>query len=274
MCIIRFGAMIKLGVNTVLFKNYSLDETAAALKKIGYDGFEISAIKGMCEHLDLENWRSQKSEILEICEKYGLELLSSEVASTDPERLKLAFEAAAGIGIPVINIGPGGKSGDRKSTKAALLNLKNLADMAESYGVTLCCKAHVGAAVYNTPTTLRMVKLNEGNEFFGVDMDPSHIHRAGEAPEKALKKVASYMKHIHIRDCTGPGPSPGEPLLQTCGTGEINLPEYFKVLVKSGYSGPVCLEVIGPALDMADACIIAAESYGYMNACLKHLGAR
>ena len=27
--------------------------------------------------------------------------------------------------------------------------------MAEKYGVTLCVKAHVGASIYNTPTTLR-----------------------------------------------------------------------------------------------------------------------
>jgi hypothetical protein len=34
------------------------------------------------------------------------------------------------------------------------------------------------------------------------------------------------------------------------------------------------LEVIGRDLDVAEASIIAAESYGYMNACLKLLGAR
>jgi hypothetical protein len=34
------------------------------------------------------------------------------------------------------------------------------------------------------------------------------------------------------------------------------------------------LEVIGRDLDVAEASIIAAESYGYMNACLKKLGAR
>lgn len=37
---------------------------------------------------------------------------------------------------------------------------------------------------------------------------------------------------------------------------------------------PVNLEVIGPEQDMTAAAIIAAESYGYMNACLKLLGAR
>ena len=45
-------------------------------------------------------------------------------------------------------------------------------------------------------------------------------------------------------------------------------------MVKQGYDGPVDLEVIGPELTLAEANIVAAESYGYLNACLKDLGAR
>ena len=102
--------MIKLGVNTVLYRPFTLREAVENLSAIGYDGFEISAIKGMCEHLDLENWKNQKNEIKELCEEFNMEILASEVASTDPDRLRLAFEAAREIGIPVINIGPIGKS--------------------------------------------------------------------------------------------------------------------------------------------------------------------
>jgi hypothetical protein len=37
----------------------------------------------------------------------------------------------------------------------------------------------------------------------------------------------------------------------------------------------VCLEVIGAGqLELAQVCTIAAESYGYLNACLKRLGKR
>ena len=109
---------------------------------------------------------------------------------------------------------------------------------------------------------------------FGVDMDPSHIYRSGENPEIALPQVISRVKHIHIRDCKGRGPSPGAPPDQACGKGDIDLFGYFEAMVKGNYSGPVCLEVIGPDQDYVSASIIAAESYGYMNACLKILKAR
>ena len=131
----------------------------------------------------------------------------------------------------------------------------------------------MGGAIYSTPTTIEAARRIT-SPAFGVDMDPSHIHRAGERPEEALAQVVQYMKHIHIRDCKGEGPSPGTPALQACGRGDINLFGYFRELVKAGYDGPVCLEVIGPNLTMQEAMAVASESYGYMNCCLKQLGAR
>ena len=69
--------------------------------------------------------------------------------------------------------------------------------------------------------------------------------------------------------------SPGTPPNQACGRGNIDLFAYCKAMVDGGYSGPVNLEVIGAGeLSLPEVCIIAAESYGYLNACLKKLGAR
>ena len=265
--------MISLGVNSVLFKAYSFAEAAKAIALAGYDGVEISAIQGMCEHLVLDDYKAQKAELLGIMEENGLKFLSTEVASLDLERLKKAFEAAADLGIPVVNVGPGGKSDVPEDLENSLDTLYARAELAKEYGVTLCCKAHVGSAIYNTPTTLKLMERVQLDSF-GVDMDPSHIYRAGEKPEEALPSVISRVKHIHIRDCKGPGPNPGLPAMQACGRGDINLMGYFKAMVDAKYNGPVCLEVIGPELTMTEAAIVAAESYGYMNACLKALGAR
>ena len=91
----------------------------------------------------------------------------------------------------------------------------------------------------------------------------------------ALPKVVSRVKHIHIRDCKGRETGPGTPQAQACGRGNIDLMGYCKVLTNAKYDGPVCMEVIGAGeMDLAAVSIIAAESYGYLNACLKALGAR
>jgi len=265
--------MVKLGVNTVLFKPFTVVEAMKAIKLAGYDGVELSAIAGMCEHLVLDDWRNSAPPIKAAAEELGIELLSMEVASLDEERLTKAFEAAQYLGVPVVNVGPGGKSDVQEDLDNSIATLQARAELAEKYGVSLCCKAHVGAAIYSTPTTIEAAERIT-SPAFGVDMDPSHIHRAGEKPEDALASVVKYMKHVHIRDCKGPGPSPGTPALQACGRGEINLYGYFKALTDANYDGPVCLEVIGPDQTMQEAMAIASESYGYMNACLKQLGAR
>jgi sugar phosphate isomerase/epimerase len=70
------------------------------------------------------------------------------------------------------------------------------------------------------------------------------------------------------------GPAPGDPEDQACGRGDIDLFGYIKAMADADYNGPCVLEVIGRDLEIAEASIIAAESYGYMNACLKKLGAR
>lgn len=268
--------MIKLGVNSVLFGGFDFATAAKHIKMAGYDGVEISAIKGMCEHLELDNWKAQAAELKQIVADNELEFLSMEEAGLDEDRLMKAFEAGAEIGIPIVNVGPGGKSDVEEDFVRQTDLIAAMAAKAEPFGVTLCCKAHVGGSIYNTPTTLRAMEKIK-SPAFGVDMDPSHIYRAGENPAEALKPVLSRTKHIHIRDCKGasaPGP-PGPPPMQACGRGDIDLMAYCKVMVDGGYNGPVCLEVIGAGeMALPDVSIIAAESYGYLNACLKALGGR
>jgi sugar phosphate isomerase/epimerase len=185
-----------------------------------------------------------------------------------------AFQAGAAIGIPVVNVGPGGAMNSADDLKRSIELLSKMAEKAEMFGVKLCVKAHVGAAIWNTATTLAaMAQIS--SPAFGIDMDPSHIHRAGEIPKDAMRQVVSRVKHVHIRDCMGSGPSPGPPELQSCGRGEIDLMGYCRVLADAGYDGPINLEVIGAAEYALNRCaIIAAESYGYLNACLRSCGAR
>ncbi len=263
--------MIKLGVNSVLFKTVDFATAARAIRKCGFDGVEISGIQGMCEHLNLATWKQDKLTLRAISDENELPFLSTEIATLDRERLLVAFEACAEIGIPIINVGPGGQSNNEETLLASLEAIAARAEDAAQFGVTLCCKAHVGSSVYNTPTTLRLMEA-VNNPAFGIDMDPSHIFRANENPAEALPAVISRVKHVHIRDCKGPGPSPGTPQNQACGRGDIDLYGYFKAMVDADYDGPVCLEVIGGDQDLQSASIIAAESCGYMNAILKILG--
>ena len=267
---------MKLGANSVLFGAWDLETAFKYLAMAGYDGIEISAIDGMSEHLVLSRWREIAPEIKRLASAYGLELLAMEQPSRDIDLMEQAVQAAAEIGIPVINCGPGGLADDESTYARALDELGALARLAEAYGVTLCVKAHVGQVIYNTPTSLRL--LNDiHSPWFGLDTDPSHIYRAGEDPVDALKAVISRVKHVHVRDCKGRQQGPGAPEDQANGRGDIDLVGYMRVLHESGYDGAVNLEVIGAkagGYSLEQCCIIAAEARGHMQACLQAAGAR
>jgi sugar phosphate isomerase/epimerase len=265
---------MKLGANSVLFGGYDLRTAFTQLAMAGYDGIELSAIDGMSEHLVLGRWKELAPEIKKMSAEFGLELLAMEQPSQDPTIMESAFQAAVEIGIPIVNCGPGGKTGDETSLQQSIESIGRLAHMAEHYGVTLCVKAHVGAAIYNTPTTLKLMAAVT-SPAFGVDMDPSHIYRAGENPVEAIQAVVSRVKHVHIRDCKGRQQGPGKPELQANGRGDIDLVGYVRVLHAAGYNGPIDLEVIGAKeYSLIQCAVIAAETRGHLQASLQACGAR
>ncbi len=265
---------MKLGANSVLFGGHNLETAFKYIAMSGYDGIELSAIDNMSEHLVLEQWRELAPTIKQLAQSYNLELLAMEQPSRDTAKMELAMQAATEIGIPIINCGPGGKTGEPGSLEQTINELGELVKMAERHGVTLCVKAHVGASVYNTPTTLEVMKAISSPSF-GIDMDPSHIYRANENPVEAIAAVISRVKHVHIRDCKGRQQGPGKPEMQANGRGDIDLVGYVRVLHENGYTGPLNLEIIGAKeYSIEQCCIIAAESRGHMQASLQACGAR
>lgn len=265
---------MKLGANSVLFGGHDLATAFRCIEAAGYDGIEISAIGGMSEHLVVSRWRECVGPIKKLAAAHHLALLAMEQPSQEPAVMEAAMQAAVEIGIPVINCGPGGTSDDEASLRQCIDSLGRLAERAAHYGLTLCVKAHVGAAIHNTPTSLAALAAIS-SPAFGLDMDPSHIHRAGENPVEALSQVVGRIRHVHIRDCKGRQQNPGRPEDQANGRGDIDLLGYVRVLHEANYQGAVDLEVIGAKdYSLERCCLIAGEARGHLQACLQACGAR
>ncbi len=265
---------MQLGVNSVLFGGHDMETAFRWTSACGYDGIELSAISGMSEHLVLDRWQETADEAIRLSEAYEFPILAIEQPSRDRELMSRTFQAAARLNCPIVNCGPGGKSGDEASFQESIATLSELAAMAADHGLTLCAKAHVGQAVFDTPTTLRLLEAVD-HPNFGLDMDPSHIHRAGENPVEALAAVIGRVRHVHIRDCKGRQQGPGKPEDQANGRGDIDLLGYIRILHEHGYTGPVDLEVIGAKeYGITECAIIAAETRGHIQACLQACSAR
>lgn len=261
-----------LGCNTVLFGGYDLATALRSIAWAGYKGVELSAIASMVEHLRIDQGPEHVATVKALAEEHGLTITAVEAATNEADRLVKVMRVAAEVGIPVVNTGPGGKTGDAASLARSIDFLGQMAREAEKLGVTLAVKAHVGAAIYDTATTLQAVRAIS-SPAFGIDFDPSHIYRANEDPEVAVRAIGKHLVHVHIRDCASREPRVGPPPDQVPGRGRVNLPAFCQALKDIGFAGPVNLEIIGALrYELWQATAIAAESRGYLHRCMQEVG--
>ncbi len=263
---------MQLGCNTVLFGGTDL---ATALRHIAWAGYrhvELAAIKGMCEHLRTEGGPDHVREVRQLLSENGLEATAIEAATIDRERLEHIFRLAAELGVGLVNIGSGGTTGDEESTKQAIAHIGELARLAGQYGVRLAVKPHVGQAIYNGATALRL--MDEVREpALGLNFDPSHLFRADEEPPEVARRWGSHIITSHFRDCASREQRVGPPETQIPGRGIVDLPATLRAMRETGYAGPLNLEVIGAVgYELGRAMGVAAEARGYLHRCLQEVG--
>jgi sugar phosphate isomerase/epimerase len=261
---------MRLGCNTVLFGSADLAQALQHVAWAGYRHVELAAIAGMCEHVRLGD---DVGAVKALLAEHGLEATAMEAATNDRERLTQLFALARALGVPIVNIGSGGKTGDEASTREAIERMRDFARLAADHGVKLAVKPHVGQAIYNAETGLRL--MNEVAEpAIGLNFDPSHLFRANETPQEVVPRWGSRILTSHFRDCPWREGSPGSPEQQIPGRGIVDIPATLRALKSIGYAGPLNLEVIGAGkYEISRAMGIAAESRGYLHRCLQEIGA-
>jgi len=262
---------VQLGCNTVVFGGADLATALQHVAWAGYKNVELAAIKGMCEHLSLEGGPEHVREVRRLLDENGLRVTAMEAATTDRTRLDGLFGLAAELGIGIVNIGSGGTTGDEEATKASIANIADLAKLAGQHGIKLAVKPHVGQAIYNGATALRLV--GEVTELaLGLNFDPSHLFRADEQPQEVAHRWGKHIITSHFRDCASRDRAVGPPETQIPGRGIVDIPATLTALAEIGYAGPLNLEVIGAgAYPVSRAMGVAAESRGYLHRCLHEI---
>lgn len=259
---------MKLGCNTVLFAGADLESALDQVAFAGYEYVELAAIKGMCEHLAPG---ADTAQIKQQVADRGLTATAIEAATTDADRLRQIFELANQVDIQIVNIGSGGVSDDEESTKQSIAHVAELAKIASDFGIRLAVKPHVGQAIYNGATALRLTE-EVTEPALGLNFDPSHLFRADEEPAEIAQRWGGRIVTSHFRDCGSRERQVGPPPTQIPGRGIVDLPGTLAALQGVGYAGPLNLEVIGAKdYTLAQATSVAAESRGYLNRCLAEL---
>ena len=269
--------IMKLGCGTVLFNQLDLYGALQHIAWAGYDGAELACMSNMAQHIELNKDRAYIDEVKSIAKKHGLELFAIEAyfgTQSDEDRIKLmtqVFDIALKLNIPIVAIRSEGKTGDKEATKQAFDYIKKLCERAESRGITLAVKPHVGHSFYNTST---LIQLLEGidSPALGINFDSSNLYRAGDDPSEAVLRLGRKIVHTHIRECDDRA-QPRTPVeLQIPGRGKLDWPKILHCLQDVGYDGVLDTQVIGAyTCPLSRQMGIAAEARGYLNKCLQEL---
>ena len=282
---------MKLGCNTSMFNQLDLYGALQHISWAGYEGAEICFQEILYQHLELNTNKSYIDEVKYTAKKHNLELFGIHTGwgpgfedRRDGDKIKLltkVFDVAVKLNTPLVAVRTFGKSDDMEATKQQFTYIRKLCEQAESRGITLAVKAHIGASVYNIATTLQMLDEID-SPALGVNLDIFQIYKVGEDPAEAVLKFGKKIVHTHFTDAQkslqlGP-PEPGYE--QIPGRNDMDFPKILRRLKNVGYDKAIdvlitCnLPVPMPGqipYPLSRQMGMAAEARGYLSRCLQEL---
>lgn len=253
---------MEIGCNTIAFRKYELDFALEKIASAGYEYVEVEANLAWCSHVD--PWKDDPITFKDKIKGFGFkgvsaigshrELITSEQGVKDIEK---ALMWAREADVPLILTGEG-RQPEEMSQETALQILKDrlekLSKVAEENQVYLAMEDH--GSISLTPDGLPKIIDLVKSDWLVVNFDTANIHRGdyvGTNKEKyewklgaktsyseteLLKKVAHWVKHLHIKDVIGRN-------AVTLGKGEVDIIGCLKILKEAGFTGVLSYETEG-----------------------------
>ena len=137
---------MKLGCNSVIFSQLSLDAALQHIAWAGFAGAELCHQDEWALHIALDTSRYYIDHVKNAAQKYNLELFAIQIG-LGPVRnednfnvLVKTLDVAAKLNIPVVTMRAFGKADDKEITKQEFKFIKRVCEQAESRGVILGVK--------------------------------------------------------------------------------------------------------------------------------------
>lgn len=263
---------INLGFSLYGMKTVSLDEALRACARIGYRNVELALNAGYPTEpkvLSPEQRTALRGQLQALKLDPSALMLNLSLAVNDTthaqhlESLKAAAQLAHDLAPenpPIIETVLGGKPAEWNSLKEQMAErLQSWAETATNSKVVVALKAHVGSAV-NSPDRLLWLLQQVNSTAIKVAYDYSHFELAGIPLEESLKTLLPHTRFIHVKDTVG-DPQKFQFLLP--GEGRTDYAAYFQLLQKTGYRGPVVVEVSAQVFNKPGYDPIAAAKKCY-----------
>jgi sugar phosphate isomerase/epimerase len=173
--------------------------------------------------------RAERAEAARKVAAAGLTLMGAGVIylKADEAEIRDAFEYARDAGVPTMVCSP----------VPAAMDL--MEKYAKQYDIRVALHNH-GPGDRNYPLPLDAFRLVENRDSrLGVCIDIGHTTRAGGDPVAAIRRCASRLYDLHLKDVTLATPHGRDAVI---GQGIINIPHVLAALQEIGFSGHLEME--------------------------------
>ncbi|RLE68620.1 MAG: hypothetical protein DRJ43_05270 [Thermoprotei archaeon] len=272
---------MKVSVYSLIFREYGLEEFAAAASSIGYAAIELRVHEDGV-HLIPSLEPSRVREVKRIVEEYGLEVccLSSyaklgypgERGSVEVRRAVEVAHLADVLEVPLFRVKVAGydpglgyegvRSLFRRQLSQILSTLKR--EGVESVPVV---EQHGGGDMAHSTCMLKDLLRGFDPEIVGVIFDPGNSVREGWLPlPLQLDVIKEYVKHVHVKNYDWDPAEPGAVRPSPLDRGIVDWGRVVESLKSWGFKGCLSLEDFRPIppVDRAREALVFFKKHGVL----------
>ena len=166
--------------------------------------------------------------------------LQKSVLSITLQKLRLAAE----FGV-TLAIGGAGEAANEAEREALLRNLAAIGDEAARLGMVYCFETHPGLCSNANGMLDTMRSLQHDHLQLNFDTGNILYYNAAADVGESLRRVAPFVRHVHLKDTNG---RPGEWHFPALGAGgAVDFGAVRQILGACGFDGPFSLEIEGIA---------------------------
>ncbi len=245
---------MQIGYTTWGMPAVPVDRALSFLSEQGFDAVELTVLPNYTtavDRLDAE----ERRRIRKLFTRYGLAMPAvaahRSLLDEDPgahmenmgvlkQAVDLCAEWGDGRGMPVLDTVLGGAPEDWEPRLDFIFErVRKLVDYAADRGVVIGMEAHVGSALDTAEKSVQLVASID-SPHLGLNFDISHFDVLGIPIEEAVRLMAPYAVHTHVKDQRGKAPDyeflvPGE--------GDFDFVAYLRAMHAAGYRGSITAEV-------------------------------
>ncbi len=232
---------LTIGLCSYCFRTYPLAEAIAMIKRLG-----VTKVSLKEAHLSLKASKEEIQKAYEEIKAAGLDLYTVGVIyMTNEEEVNRAFEYAKGLNVKMI-------------VGVPEYDLLPLAEKkVKEYDIKLAIHNH-GPKDKRYPSPQDVYdRIKNLDSRMGMCLDIGHTTRLGLDPSEQAEKYFDRLFDLHIKDETA---AAAEGTTLEMGRGVIDIPKFFKTLIRLNYKGVCSLEY---EKDPKDPLAGVAESIGY-----------